>query len=394
MWRGGQRPAAETVLARIVRLVQEAQERRPPAQLFIERFERAYAKYVVAGALLLAIVPPLLLGWTFRVALYRAMIFLVVASPCALAAAMMPALLSALSNGARSGVLFKGSSFVEAIGHLDAVAFDKTGTLTTGTPCVTDVVALDGGGADHVLSMAAAVESLSNHPLGGAIVAEARRRRIEVPEATSHEAVGGVGAHASVDGVRCAVGKPGMFSSVHADTLEARRRLEAEGKTVVLVGDDRVRGLVALRDTVRPEARAAIARLRGLGVRHATPSPKPCCGSCRVSPNPLVQAFRRRSLSANLHFAGTPARGLWMSRGCARARGGSACCRPRGSAGSVSLCGGAWSGRWRRGPPPTGMPSTRDRPRTSARIVSSRAPRARRRSPAVSQPRARMWARS
>ncbi|MEP7126733.1 MAG: heavy metal translocating P-type ATPase [Byssovorax sp.] len=262
------RPAAETVLARIVQLVQEAQQRRPPAQLFIERFERRYAKVVVAGALLLAIFPPLVLGWTFHAALYRSMIFLVVASPCALAAAMMPTLLSALSNGARNGVLFKGSSFVEAMGRLDAVAFDKTGTLTTGAPRVTDVISLEGAGADHVLAMAAAVESLSNHPLGRAIVAEAKRRGLEVPEAINHEAVGGVGAHAAVGGLRCAIGKPGMFASVPTDVLQQRRRLEAEGKTVVLVGDQAVWGLLALRDTVRPEARAAVAALRKLGIRH------------------------------------------------------------------------------------------------------------------------------
>ena len=262
------RPAADTVLARIVQLVQEAQERRPPAQLFIERFERSYAKVVVAGALLLAIVPPLLLGLTFRAALYRSMIFLVVASPCALAAAMMPTLLSALSNGARNGILFKGSSFIEAMGRLEVFAFDKTGTLTTGAPRVTDVIPLDGEGADALLSMAAAVESLSNHPLGRAIVAEAQRRGLAVPAATNHEARGGVGASAEVGGARCAIGKPGMFASVADDALEQRRRLEAEGKTVVLVGDGSVRGLIALRDTVRPEARAAIAGLRRLGVRH------------------------------------------------------------------------------------------------------------------------------
>jgi Cd2+/Zn2+-exporting ATPase len=262
------RAAAETVLARIVQLVQEAQNRRPPAQLFIERFERSYAKVVVVGALLLALVPPLVLGWTFHAALYRSMIFLVVASPCALAAAMMPTLLSALSNGARNGVLFKGSSFIETVGQLGAVAFDKTGTLTTGTPQITDVIALDGEEIDHVLSMAAAVETLSSHPLARAIVAEAKQRGLAVPVATNHESTGGAGAQAIVDGARCVIGKPGMFASVPASVLERRLGLEAEGKTVVLVGDEKVRGLLALRDTVRPEARAAVAELRRLGIRH------------------------------------------------------------------------------------------------------------------------------
>jgi cation transport ATPase len=126
------RPAGDTILARMIQLVQEAQERRPPAHLFIERFERGYAKVVVVGAIAVVALPSLAHWWTFREALYRAMIFLVVASPCALAAAMMPTLLSALSNGARNGILFKGSTFIESLGRVRAIAFDKTGTLCYG----------------------------------------------------------------------------------------------------------------------------------------------------------------------------------------------------------------------------------------------------------------------
>jgi cation transport ATPase len=126
---------------------------------------------------------------------------------------------------------------------------------------------INGSAIDVVFAMAAAIEGLSSHPLGRAIVAEAKRRGIAVPEATNHEAVGGLGAHATVEGVRRAIGKPGMFASVPDEVLAQRRRLEAEGKTVVLVGDHEVRGLLALRDTVRPEARAAIAELRRLGVQ-------------------------------------------------------------------------------------------------------------------------------
>ncbi len=261
------RAASESVLARIILLVREAEERRPPAQLFIERFEKHYAKVVVVGALLLATAPPLLLGWTFRAALYRSMIFLVVASPCALAAAMMPTLLSALSNGARSGVLFKGSAFIESIGKVTAVAFDKTGTLTTGTPRVTEVVAFVGDG-DALLVAAAAVESHSEHPLGRAIVAEARRRGMTVQPGESHRSVVGRGVSAEVGRVRWNVGKPDLFAEVEGAMLAARERLEADGMTVVLVGQERPLGLIALRDTVRPEAREGIARLRTLGVRH------------------------------------------------------------------------------------------------------------------------------
>jgi Cd2+/Zn2+-exporting ATPase len=232
------RAANETVLARIVELVKQAEERRPPAQLFIERFERGYAKVVVAGGLLMMAVPPLLLGWSFRAALYRAMIFLVVASPC------------------------------ETLGRVRAVAIDKTGTMTTGVPRITDLVAFDGSSDELVLARAAAVESLSEHPLGRAIVAEAKRRGVSIEAATNHQAIAGRGAHADVGGARWRIGKPSLFDTVPADVLEARERLEAEGKTVVVVGDDRVRGLVALQDTIRPEARDAIAQPRKLGVEH------------------------------------------------------------------------------------------------------------------------------
>ncbi len=261
------RPAGETVLARMITLVKEAQERRPPAQLFIERFERTYAKVVVIGAIVLFAVPMLAHWWTVREALYRAMIFLVVASPCALAAAMMPTLLSALSNGARNGILFKGSTFIESLGRIRVVAFDKTGTLTSGHPTVTDVVAF-GLSVESVLASGAAVESLSEHPLARAVVHEAQGRRIELPRATDMQAVPGVGAHAEVRGARWSIGKAALFAPLPPDVRARQLALEAEGKTVVFVGDGNVRGLIALRDTLRPRSGEAVRALRALGVEH------------------------------------------------------------------------------------------------------------------------------
>lgn len=261
-------PAGQTLLARIIQLVQEAQIRRPPAQLFIERFERVYARVVVVGAVLLMVVPHWLLGWSESQALYRAMIFLVVASPCALAASMMPVLLSALSNGARSGILFKGANFIETIGQVEAVAFDKTGTLTTGIPVVTDVVAAPGEDGDSVLTMAAAVESLSEHPLATAIIDCARSRQLPLPTASGLQAVPGRGVLADVAGCQWRVGRVGWVAEPMAPELAMQlQRLESEGKTVVLVGQSHVRGIIAIRDTLRPEARSAISELKRLGVR-------------------------------------------------------------------------------------------------------------------------------
>ncbi|HWZ89244.1 MAG TPA: heavy metal translocating P-type ATPase [Polyangiaceae bacterium] len=262
------RPAADTILARMIQLVQEAQERRPPAQLFIERFERGYAKVVVVGAIAVVALPSVAHWWTFREALYRAMIFLVVASPCALAASMMPTLLSALSNGARNGILFKGSTFIESLGRVRAVAFDKTGTLTSGHPVVTDVISLSTESEDELLTFAAAIESLSEHPLARAIVREAERRNLKGDTATNLQSVPGTGAHAIVAGQTWSIGKATLFPEA-SDTARARHQaLTAEGKTVVMLGAGTVRGLIGLRDTLRPRAGDAVRTLRDFGLDH------------------------------------------------------------------------------------------------------------------------------
>jgi len=256
------RPAADTILARMIRLVQEAQERRPPAQLFIERFERGYAKVVVVGAIAVVALPSLAHWWTFREALYRAMIFLVVASPCALAASMMPTLLSALSNGARNGILFKGSTFIESLGRVRAIAFDKTGTLTSGHPVVTDVISLSDESEDELLAFAAAIESRSEHPLATAIVGEAARRNLKGKVSSGLQSVPGVGAHAVVGDQMWSIGKASLFPDVSAVASARHAALTAEGKTVVMLGSEGVRGLIALRDTVRPRAGNAVRALQ------------------------------------------------------------------------------------------------------------------------------------
>ncbi len=260
------RAPGDTLLARIIELVKQAQANRPVAQLFIERFERGYAKIVVLGAILLATVPAAAGWWTAREAIYRAMIFLVVASPCALAAAMMPTLLSALSNAARNGILFKGSAFVETLGKIDAIAFDKTGTLTSGHPAVAEVVSTSDTAPETLLAHAASIESASEHPVGRAIVAEAVRRRLTLAPVSDFQAVVGSGARARLAGTEWSVGRPCLFSM--ADDVSRRvLQLEEHGHTVVLVGDGACRGYIALRDKIRPEAAAAVGHLRHLGIK-------------------------------------------------------------------------------------------------------------------------------
>jgi Cd2+/Zn2+-exporting ATPase len=259
------RAPGDTLLARIIELVKEAQANRPAAQLFIERFERGYAKIVVLGAILLGTVPMAFGWWTSREAIYRAMIFLVVASPCALAAAMMPTLLSALSNAARNGILFKGSAFVEALGKIDAIAFDKTGTLTSGHPVVAEIVSTSDTPAETLLAHAASIESASEHPVGRAIVAEAARRQLALAPVSDFQAVVGAGARARLSGAEWSVGRPSLFSMA-ADVSRSVAQLESKGHTVVLIGDGACRGYIALRDKVRPEAGAAVGFLKRLGI--------------------------------------------------------------------------------------------------------------------------------
>ena len=163
------KPSDQTLFQKIIRLVQSAQSEKSPSQLFIEKFEGTYVKGVLLVVALMMFVPHFLLDWSWNETFYRAMILLVVASPCALVAAITPATLSAISNGARNGILFKGGIHLERLASVKAIAFDKTGTLTEGKPTVTDVYVRENM-TEKVLSITAAIESHSTHPLAESIV--------------------------------------------------------------------------------------------------------------------------------------------------------------------------------------------------------------------------------
>ncbi|HYW21774.1 MAG TPA: HAD-IC family P-type ATPase, partial [Nodularia sp. (in: cyanobacteria)] len=164
------KPAQSSLIQRVIRLVEQAQTEAPPSQDFIERFEKGYAKVIVVAGILLATLPPFLWGWDWETTIYRALTFLVVASPCALMAAIMPTLLSGIANGARQGILFKNGAQLEKIAKVRAIAFDKTGTLTTGQVQVFQVISTSEYTQTDVLKAAASVESYSEHPIGKAIV--------------------------------------------------------------------------------------------------------------------------------------------------------------------------------------------------------------------------------
>jgi Cd2+/Zn2+-exporting ATPase len=275
-------PVSDSTLARIVAVVREAREQKANSQDFTDRVIGQYYAYAVVGITLLAIAVPLLfLGWDVPTTLYRAMTLMVVASPCALVISIPASLLAALASAARGGVLFKGGRHLEVAARVKVVAFDKTGTLTTGRPGVVAVIEneewrmkneeLDVGkeltdSPFSMLALAAAVERSSEHPLARAIVAAAQERGLAIPDATDFAALTGAGAHATVCGRRLRIGRPSLFGELSPDVAIEVQAQERQGRTVVAIGDQQVWGLIALADRVRPEAAAAIARLKALGI--------------------------------------------------------------------------------------------------------------------------------
>jgi Cd2+/Zn2+-exporting ATPase len=260
--------ATESMLARMVRLVSEAQTQRSPTQQFTDRFERLFVPAVLIGAGLLIAVPPLL-GVPFADSFYRAMAVLVAASPCALSIGTPAAVLSAVARAARAGVLIKGGAHLENLGRLTAIAFDKTGTLTEGRPRLTDIVPFGGLSEKELLALAAAVESRSGHPLAQAIVEAARKRGLRWEEPAEAEAVTGKGVRATLGGQRIEIGNLKLYAdeTMIPGVAAQVERLEAAGRTTMLLRTDgRFAGILGLMDTPRPQVREMLEKLQSLGV--------------------------------------------------------------------------------------------------------------------------------
>ncbi|MFJ2926207.1 heavy metal translocating P-type ATPase [Streptomyces massasporeus] len=268
-----ERDASDSVIARIVRMVQEASETKAPTQLFIEKVEQRYSLGMVAATLAVFLVP-LAFGAQLTDALLRAMTFMIVASPCAVVLATMPPLLSAIANAGRHGVLVKSAVVMERLGQVDAVALDKTGTLTEGSPRVTDVRPLPGSGLDEgeLLTLAAAAERPSEHPLARAVVDAARERGLDLPDARDFTSAPGVGVTAVVGGRTVAVGAPARLLGAAEGTAvkpeefgPTAAELEESGRTAVLVVvDGTPAGLLGIADRLRPDAAATVASLARL----------------------------------------------------------------------------------------------------------------------------------
>jgi Zn2+/Cd2+-exporting ATPase len=255
-----------SLFAKIVKMVDRAREEAPASQLKMERLEKGYAKGILLVTAILLFAPYYLFGWSWSETFYRAMVFLVVASPCALVASIMPAILSAMSNGSRHGILFKNGMQLEVLSEVGVVAFDKTGTLTEGKPTVTDFHVFETIDEDELLQTVASIEWLSEHPLAKAIVVHAKAKGLKLEQPEGLKAEVGYGVEGLYQGVSWRIGKPEWFQLI-TEQQNKVSELEEQGKTVVLVERDKVIvGVIALRDTIRVEAKALINFLHEIGV--------------------------------------------------------------------------------------------------------------------------------
>jgi Cd2+/Zn2+-exporting ATPase len=263
---------SENTIARIIQMVEEAQERKGKNQRFIEKFGEIYSPLVLVAGIAVAILPPLLFGLAWMIWLTRATVFIVAAAPCALVISIPITLVATLGTAARQGVLIKGGIYVEELGKVKAVALDKTGTITVGRPEVTDfeMVPNTKRSERDILAMSAGIEQRSQHPLAEAVVRYVSEKDIPVSSVSDFQSTSGAGARAVYEGIPLKVGSPQFFGNAVTDDF--RKRIEDwqfEGKTVILFGDDNsVWALFAIRDRIRPEAREAIEALRAAGIKH------------------------------------------------------------------------------------------------------------------------------
>lgn len=259
----------DTTIAKIIHLVEEAQEEKAPSQKFVDRFAKVYTPLIMLVALLVAVLPPLFGGdWSHWI--YQGLAVLVVGCPCALVISTPVAIVTAIGNAAKQGVLIKGGAYLEALGHVKAVAFDKTGTLTKGQPAVTNLYTHD---EKRLLQVAGAVETKSQHPLARAILQYAFVQKLYVPQVEEFQSVTGKGATGIVDGKHVYVGSLSWISTlidVPAEVFTQARVYESEGKSLVAVTQgDVFLGLIAVADEVRDESAAILQQLSDIGIRES-----------------------------------------------------------------------------------------------------------------------------
>src|SRR5256886_2354851 len=252
------KPPTETVISKVVRLVQQAQSERSPAESFVERFAKYYTPLVVAGAITVALVPPLILGASFLTWFYRSLILLVVSCPCALTISTPVSMISAITAAAGNGVLVKGGKYMESLARVKTFVFDKTGTLTTGKLEVTDVVSFSPS-SKEVLRLAASLEMMSEHPVGRAIVEKSRKENLTLRPVVHFSSIRGKGVEGTVDGKDVTLGKQELFEKIPDIVLDKAKELQAHGKTTVMLGvGNEAIGIVALKDKGKDAAARTI----------------------------------------------------------------------------------------------------------------------------------------
>lgn len=263
------KPNSETLVQKIIDLVQSAQSEKPPSQQFVEKFEGRYVNVVLVVFAFMLFLPHYLVGWDWNTTFYRAILLLVVASPCALVASIMPATLAAISNGAKSGIIFKGGVHLENLSMVKAIAFDKTGTLTRGRPQVTDFNIREGLDPNEIMEKIAGIEGQSNHPLAKAITEFIRTQGIEPLPNLHITDVPGNGLKSIINGEEIRIGKPAFVDEAEAEAFQdgLLNRLANEGKTVTFVRDDQgIAAAISLKDTVRSNAKTTVKELQDRGI--------------------------------------------------------------------------------------------------------------------------------
>ncbi|HLQ74775.1 MAG TPA: heavy metal translocating P-type ATPase [Alloiococcus sp.] len=260
----------DTTIAKIIHLVEEAQTEKAPAQKFVDQFAKYYTPAIMAIALLVAIVPPFMFSGEWAHWVYLGLATLVVGCPCALVISTPVAIVTAIGNAAKHGVLIKGGVHLEETGQLDAIAFDKTGTLTNGTPEVTSVIALNESSENEVLQIATAIEVFSQHPIASAIIRKTKDKKLASLQATNFQSITGKGAQAEINDQTYYIGNPKLFKELMDTQVQTDEitRLQTEGNTVMMVGTKtKIIGIVAVADQIRETSAAVINQLKKLGIK-------------------------------------------------------------------------------------------------------------------------------
>ncbi|EJF30571.1 MULTISPECIES: Zn(II)/Cd(II)/Pb(II) translocating P-type ATPase ZntA [Enterobacteriaceae] len=290
----------DSAIDRILRLIEEAEERRAPIERFIDRFSRIYTPIIMLLALLTAVIPPLFFGQGWEPWIYKGLTLLLIGCPCALVISTPAAITSGLAAAARRGALIKGGAALERLGQIQQVAFDKTGTLTAGKPQVTAIAVEEGTEEDQLLALAAAVEQGSTHPLAKAIVNAAQQRNLPPVAAENHRALAGVGVEASIQGETLLLSSPSKLDGQTLSETWQRRiaKQEEEGQTVIVVlRAGQLLGTIAMRDTLRSDAREAVTALHQLGIQ----------GVMLTGDNPRAAAAIARELGIDYRASLLPA---------------------------------------------------------------------------------------